>query len=277
MVISEDGTQIVFDKIGKGPVLILVAGAFQYRAIDERTKRLAGLLGKHFTVYNYDRRGRGDSTDTRPYAVEREIEDLNALIKDAGRSVYVFGMSSGAVLALHSAARGLDITKLAVYEPPFNSGDKDARQAAERYTQQLILLLSEGRRSEAVELARTSFGAPPHVIAGMKQTPVWSLFEAVAPTLAYDNEIMGDGSLPEKLVASVTMPLLVIDGGASPPFMRNAAKAVSETAPRAQYRTLEGQTHEYDPDVLAPVLIGFFFFLKTTHVCFPETLSLILS
>jgi pimeloyl-ACP methyl ester carboxylesterase len=264
-VISKDGTQIAFDKIGKGPVLILVGGAFHSRSIDPRMTRLARLLSKYFTTYHYDRRGRGDSTDTQPYAVEREVEDLNALIKDSGGSVYAFGMSSGAVLALHAVARGLYIKKLALYEPPFNSGDKNARQAAERYTKQLALLLSEGRRSDAVELARASWGMPADMIAGMKQTPVWSMFEAVAPTLAYDNEIMGGGSLPEKLIASVTIPLLVIDGGASLLFMRNAAKAVSETAPRAQYRTLEGQTHEYDPDVLAPVLIDFF--LPENNVC----------
>ncbi|MGA2105564.1 alpha/beta fold hydrolase [Methanoregula sp.] len=256
-VISKDGTQIAFDKMGKGPALILVGGAFHSRS-DPRMTQLAKLMSKYFTIYHYDRRGRGDSTNTQPYAVEREVEDLNALIKDSGGSVHVFGMSSGAVLALHAAARGLDIKKLALYEPPFNSGDDDARQVAARYTKQLTLLLSEGRRSDAVELARASFGTPPNIIDGMKQTPVWSMFMAVAPTLAYDNEIMGDGSLPKKLIASVIIPLLVIDGGASPLFMRNAAKAVGDAAPRAQYRTLDGQTHEFDPDILAPVLIEFF-------------------
>ncbi|MGA7628371.1 alpha/beta fold hydrolase [Methanoregula sp.] len=257
-VISKDGTQIAFDKIGQGPALILVGGAFHSRSIDPRMTQLARLLSKYYTTYHYDRRGRGDSTDAQPYAVDREIEDISALIKDSGRSVYLFGMSSGAVLALHAAAQGLDIKKLAVYEPPFNSGNDDARKAAERYTKQLNLLLLENRRSEAVELARRSWGTPPNIIAVMKQTPAWSMFESVAPTLAYDNEIMGDGSLPEKLVASVTIPLLVIDGGASPLFMRNAAKGVKDAAPRAQYRTLEGQTHEYDQAVLAPVLIEFF-------------------
>lgn len=255
---SKDGTRIAFDKIGRGPALILVGGAFQYRSLDPGTTRLAGLLGRHFTTYHYDRRGRGDSTDTQPYAVEREIEDLDALIKDAGGSACVFGMSSGAVLALHAVARGLPVKKLALYEPPFNSGDTNARRAAESYTKQLTILLSGGRRSDAVELAMTSWGAPASTIAAMKQTPAWSMFEAVAPTLAYDDAIMGDGSVPEKLIASVTIPILVVDGGASPPFMRNAAKAVAEAVPDAQYHTLEGQTHEYDPDVLGPVLVEFY-------------------
>ena len=194
----------------------------------------------------------------RPYAGAREVEDLDALIKDAGGSAFVFGMSSGAVLALHAVARGLNIKKLAMYEPPFNSGDNNARQAAKSYTKQLTILLSEGRRSDAVELAMTTWGAPAEAIAGMKRTPVWSMFEAIAPTLAYDDHIMGDGSVPTKLIASVTVPILVVDCGASPPFMHNAAKAVADAAPKAQYRTLEGQTHEYDPNVLGPVLVEFY-------------------
>ena len=257
-ITSKDGTQIAFDKVGKGPALILVGGAFQYRALDPRTAQLARLLGTQFTTYHYDRRGRGESGDTQPYAVAREIEDLDALIKNAGGSACVFGMSSGGVLALHAAARGLNIKKMALYEPPFNSGDNNARQAAERYTKQLTNLLAEDRRSDAVELAMTTWGAPESAIAGMKQTPVWPMFEAIAPTLAYDDAIMGNGSVPIRLIASLTLPILVVDGGASPPFMRNAAHAVADAAPNAHYHTLEGQTHEYNPDVLAPALIEFY-------------------
>ena len=185
-VMSKDGTAIAFDRSGKGPAIILVGGAFQHRAIDPRTAQLAALLAQHFTVFHYDRRGRGDSSDTQPYAVEREVEDLDALIKEAGGSAFVFGMSSGAALAIEAIARGLAITKLAFYEPPFNSGDENARQASENYTRQLIALLTEGRRGDAVALAMTTWGVPAEAIAGMRQTPVWSLFESVAPTLAYD-------------------------------------------------------------------------------------------
>ncbi len=257
-VSSKDGTRIAFDRAGSGPALILVDGAFQYRAIDPKTTHLATLLSARFITYEYDRRGRGESTDTQPYAVEREIEDLDTLIKDAGGSAFVFGMSSGGVLALHAAALGLDIKKLALYEPPFNSGDSGARQAAERYSKQLALLLAGGRRGAAVELAMTAWGIPAGAVAGMKQTPVWPMFEAVAPTLAYDDRIVGDGSVPTGLIASVTVPILVVDGGASPRFMRDAAQAVADAAPGAQYRTLEGQTHDYDPNVLAPVLAEFY-------------------
>ncbi len=205
-VTSRDGSQIAFEKRGKGAALILVGGAFQYRSIDPRTTQLAILLGRHFTTYHYDRRGRGDSTDTPPYAIEREIEDLEALVKDAGGSAFLFGMSSGAVLALYAVASGLNIKKLALYEPPFNSGDDNARQAAKRYTQQLNYLLSEGHRSDAVELAMTTWGTSLEAIVEMKRTPLWSMFEAAAPTLAYDARIMRDGSMPTTLIASVTIP-----------------------------------------------------------------------
>jgi pimeloyl-ACP methyl ester carboxylesterase len=255
---SNDGTVIAFDRSGQGPAVILVGGAFQYRAIDPPTAQLAALLAQHFTVFHYDRRGRGESGDTQPYAVEREVEDLEALIHEAGGSAFVFGMSSGGVLALEAAARGLAITKLAAYELPFNSGDEHARQAAERYTQQLAALLNEGRRGDAVALAMTTWGAPPEAIAGMRQAPIWPLFEAVAPTLAYDDAIMGDGSVPTARLASITVPTLVMDGGASPAFMHNAAQATAHALPNGQRRTLEGQTHDVAPQVLAPVLVEFF-------------------
>ena len=254
---SKDGTTIAFDQSGKGSALILVGGAFQHRAIDPRTAQLATLLAPHFTVFHYDRRGRGDSSDTEPYAIEREVEDLDALIHEAGGPAFVFGMSSGAVLALEAVARGRAIRKLALYEPPFNL-DGNAHAAAKNYTRQLATLLAEGRRGDAVALAMTTFGAPAEAVAGMRQTPVWSVFESVAPTLAYDNAIMGDGSVPAERLASVTVPTLVIDGGASPEFMHNAAQAVANALPNARCRTLAGQTHDVAPDILAPVLIEFF-------------------
>ncbi len=256
---SKDGTAIAFDQSGEGPAVILVGGAFQHRAIDPKTTKLTALLAQHFTVFHYDRRGRGDSGDTLPYAIEREIEDLEALIKEAGGSACVFGMSSGAVLTLHAAARGLTIKKMALYEAPFNAGDDDAPQASENnYTKQLTALLAEGRRGDAAALAMTTFGAPAQAVAGMRQMPFWPSFEAVAPTLAYDNAIMGDGSVPTTLITSITVPTLVLDGGASPAFMHNAAEAVAHSLPNAQRCTLAGQTHDVDPDVLAPMLAEFF-------------------
>ena len=257
-VISKDGTAIAFDQLGKGPAIILVGGAFQYRAIDPRTAQLAASLSPHFTVFHYDRRGRGESGDTAPYAVEREVEDLESLIVEAGGSAYVFGMSSGAALAIQAARRGLAITKLAFYEPPFNSGDEHARQTSENYTRELTALLTERRRGNAAALAMSTWGALAEAIAGMRQTPIWSLFESVAPTLAYDNAIMGDGSVPVERLASITVPTLVMDGGASPAFMHHAAQAVAHALPNSKRRTLEGQTHDVAPEALAPVLKEFF-------------------
>jgi pimeloyl-ACP methyl ester carboxylesterase len=257
-VMSKDGTAIAFDRSGQGPALILVGGAFQYRAIDPRTAHLAALLAEQFTVFHYDRRGRGDSGDTPPYAVEREVEDLEALINEAGGSACVFGMSSGGVLTLDAAARGLAITKLALYELPFNSGDEQALQAAQDYTRDLSALLSEGRRGDAVALAMTTWGAPAEAVAGMRQTPIWPLFESVAPTLAYDDAIMGDGAVPTERLASLIVPTLVMAGGASPAFMQEAAQAVARALPNGKLYTLAGQTHDVAPEALASVLGEFF-------------------
>lgn len=257
-VTSKDTTRIGFDRVGRGPSVILVGGAFQFRAIDQRTAQLAEMLGKDFTVIHYDRRGRGESTDTLPYAIDREIEDLEALIKAVGGSAVAFGMSSGAVLCLEAAARGLALTKLALYEAPFTSGDNSALQAHRDYTSKLNSLLAENRRGDAAALAMMYFGAPREMVEGMRQAPVWSLFESVAPTLAYDNALMRDRAVPVKLIGSVKVPTLVVDGGASPAFMREAADAIAAALPGAQRRTLPGQTHNVDPEVLAPVLRDFY-------------------
>jgi pimeloyl-ACP methyl ester carboxylesterase len=254
---SLDGTTIVFDRYGTGPAVILVDGALQHRAIDPETAEMASILARQYTVFHYDRRGRGDSGDTLPYAVDREIEDLDTLIHAAGGSAFVFGMSSGAVLALEAAARGLAITKLALYEPPFNT-EEDQLQESQYYTQQLNAFLADGRRSDAVAFAMTMFGAPVETVAEMQHSPMWSRFESAAPTLAYDNAIMGDGFVPIERMASVTVATLVIDGGSSFDFMKDAARVLIDALPNAQRRTLEGQTHNVDPKVLAQTLMAFF-------------------
>lgn len=262
-VTSKDGTTIAFDRSGEGPAIVLVGGAFQHRAIDTSTARLAERLAPNFTVYHYDRRGRGESGDTAPYAVNREIEDIDALIQDAGGSAYVFGMSSGAVLALHAAAAGLAITKLALYEPPFIVDDSRP-PVPKDYTRRLAGLLAEGRRGDAVELFMTeAVGMPAEAVAPMRGAPFWSAFESVAHTLPYEAAIMGDTlsgrPLPAGRWAAVTVPTLVVDGGASPDWARNAVEALVEVLPDAQRRTLEGQTHQVDPEVLAPGLAEFLF------------------
>jgi pimeloyl-ACP methyl ester carboxylesterase len=253
-VLSKDGTSIAFDRTGGGSPVILVGGAFQHRAIDPPTAQLAELLGESFTVFHYDRRGRVDSTDTAPYAVEREVEDLDALIDGAGGSACVFGMSSGGALALEAAGSGLAITKLAVYEPPFVVDDslRPPDDMARRYSE----LTSTGRRGDAVELFMADF--PDEVVAQVRSTPIWPALEGVAHTLAYDATLMGDGSVPTERVASLTAPTLVINGGAGFAWMTDSAQALADALPNARRRTLEGQSHDVAPDVLAPVLAEFF-------------------
>jgi pimeloyl-ACP methyl ester carboxylesterase len=259
-VTSKDGTTIAFDQAGKGPALILVGGAFEQRAMDSETAKLAALplLAQHFTVFHYDRRGRGDSTDTQPYAVEREIEDIEALINEAGGSAFVFGISSGAALAMEAAIKlGSKVKKLAMYEAPYNS-DEVARQAWMDYRKQLKELLAADRRGDAVVLFMMLVGMPAEHVPEVRQYPMWPMFEAVAPTLAYDAAVLGeDASVPTGRAAAVAMPALVMDGGASYPFMHATAVALANAMPHGQHRTLEGQTHEVAAEAIAPVLVEF--------------------
>jgi pimeloyl-ACP methyl ester carboxylesterase len=256
-VTSRDGTRIAFERFGDGPVLVLVDGALCHRSFGPMTP-LARLLAPDFTVYRYDRRGRGDSGDTAPYAVAREIEDLEAVIAETGQPASVFGMSSGAVLALEAAAAGVAISKLALYEPPLTVGDEDPEETRE-FGERLEQLVAAGRRSDAVEFFLTSGGVPAEAIAEMKQEPSWPLFEAVAPTLVYDNEVLGDGAVPRERAATLTVPTLVANGGESPDFFRQAARATAEAIPGAVHRTLEGQSWgQVEPDALAPLLREFF-------------------
>ncbi len=258
-VISKDGTTIAFDQVGKGPALILVGGALEHRAMDSETAQLAPLLAEHFTVFHYDRRGRGDSMDTPPYAVEREIEDIEVLITEAGGQAAVFGISSGAALALEAAIKlGDKVKKLAMYEAPYND-EKAARRAWKEYRKQLAEVLTHGRRGDALALFMLLVGMPPDHLDGVRQHPMWPMWEAVAPTLAYDVAVMGeDAAVPSEKAASVAVPAFVMDGGASYPFMHVTALALAKAMPHAQHRTLQGQTHEVAPQVLAPVLVEFF-------------------
>lgn len=256
-VTSRDGTTIAFERSGEGPALVLVDGALGSRAFGSM-RSLAALLAPHFTVYAYDRRGRGESGDTAPFAVEREIEDLDALIANAGGKAYVYGISSGAILALEAAIqRPNSITKLAMYEPPF-SIDEESVQRFKEYRTQLDQVLAAGRRGDAIELFMRLVGASDEGVAATRQSPAWPAFEAVAPTLAYDAAAMGDSSVPAARAASLAIPTIVIDGGASFPFMHTAAQNIADAIPNAQRRTLEGQTHDVAAEVLAPVLVEFF-------------------
>lgn len=257
---SKDGTTIAFDQSGQGPVVILVDGALQYRAFDQGMAQLAALLSKHFTVIHHDRRGRGDSTDTQPYALEREIEDIEALIEGTSGAAFLYGISSGAALAMEAAVklRG-KVKKLALYEAPYND-DPDARQAWKTYTQELGGLLAEGRHGDAVGLFMMLVGATAEQVDEIRQTPMWPLWESIAPTLAYDHiaALGEDASVPVERAAKVTIPTLIMDGSESFPFMHATAITLAKAIPNSQHRTLAGQTHEVNSAVLAPVLIEFF-------------------
>ncbi len=259
---AKDGTRIAYDRTGQGPALILVTGAIARRT-DATT--VAGKLASHFTVFTYDRRGRGDSEDTPPYAVAREIEDIGALIHEAGGSVFVFGHSSGAVLALEAASSINGIRKVAVYEPPLMV-DGTAPLLPQDFRAQLSSLLSAGRTGDMLALwMATIANLPAEALAQMRQQPSWAAMEDSAPTLLYDlaiteDNLKGRPFTPElaRRLASLRMPALVMAGGASPQWMRNTAKAVAQAIPGAEYQVLEGQTHGAADEVLVPVLVSFF-------------------
>jgi pimeloyl-ACP methyl ester carboxylesterase len=260
---SRDGTDIAFDRSGQGPALILVGGATQYRAIDASTAELASLLAERFAVVHYDRRGRGDSGDTAPYAVEREIEDLEALITDGGGQALVYAMSSGGALALDAAAHGLAITKLALYDPPFIVDDSRP-PLPKNYVEHLRELVAAGNRGDAVAyMMTTAAGVPPEYVAQMRDEPFWPTFEAVAHTIAYDGEIIGDtmsgNPLPRGRWAAVTTPTLVIESGAAEASLGAAVGALVDILPNAKRRSLDGVAfHEASPDLLAPLVTEFF-------------------
>ncbi len=260
-ITSKDGTTIAFEQSGEGPALILVGGMFEQRAMDSETSYLARLplLSEHFTVYHYDRRGRGDSTDTLPYAVAREIEDIEALIEDAGGSAFVFGISSGAALAFEAAyILGDKVKKLAMYDPPYND-DKEGRQGWKQFRTDLGEALAEGRHGDAVGLFMIVTGMPAEHLEGMRQYPMWTMWEAIAPTIAYDAAAVGeDGSVPTERAATMTVPTLILNGGESYPFMLVSARTLAAAMPNARYITLAGQSHEVKAEVIAPVLVEFF-------------------
>ncbi len=259
-VTSNDGTQIAYDSVGSGPPLILVAGATQYRAVDQTTSELARLLAAGgFRVINYDRRGRGDSGDTQPYAVEREIEDIEALVTEAGGEASLFGMSSGAVLAAEAAARGVPVTKLLMYEPPMVLDDSGPPPQPD-YVEKIEGLARSGD-GDAMAYFVSMVGMPEEQLAEFRQSPIFPAFAAVEHTLAYDGRIMepyGKGEpIPQGAWDGALQPTVVFAGGDSPDWMQNAARAAAEAAPDGDVRIVPGQTHEFDPAVLAPEMLEF--------------------
>lgn len=254
-ITSKDGTTIAYDKKGEGPLLILVLGALNRRS---QGKKLTELLADRFTVVSYDRRGRGDSTDTLPYYTNKEVEDITALIDELGGNAYLYGHSSGCVLALIAAKKlGNKVKGLALYELPYNS-DPTAQEISQTYRKELAYLLSEDKRGDAVVLFVKSVGVSNKQIAAMQRMPIWKGLTAMAPTLAYDAiELMG--LYPKLDIKGIGAETLIMHGSKSPEFMGETAKKLSEAMPRAQLCTLDGQAHDVRADALAPVLARFLF------------------
>ena len=254
-VTSRDGTRIAYERSGSGPAVILVDGALCSRAFGPMPK-LAPLLAPRFTVLTYDRRGRGESGDRRPYAVEREIEDLDALIGAAGGHAHLVGLSSGGALALEAAARGLAVDKVAAYEPPYVA-EGGARQTA--HEPALRALVAADRRGDAVKyFMRDMVGVPAFAVVMMRLMPnVWPKMKAVAPTLPYDAAVMDGFVVPADRFRAVRALTLVMHGGKTDAKLARAAAAVAAAVPGARHRALDGQTHNVDPRVLSSALIDF--------------------
>lgn len=256
---SRDGTRIAYVKRGRGPAVILVNGALADRSAGDE---LAQLLASHFTVYCYDRRGRGDSTDNKPYSVQREVDDIEALVDSAGGSAHVYGKSSGAALALQAAAAlGPKVRKLALYEAPYDETEGAAAQWR-AFRSRLDGLLAADRRADAVSAFMQFVGAPAEALAKMKASPAWPGMVAMAPTLAYDNAVLGDDrSVPVGVAARATATTLVMDGAASAgpmPFMHATADKLGQAIPGAQREVVPGQAHDVSAKALAPILLRFF-------------------
>ncbi len=252
-VISKDGTSIAYEKLGKGPAL----GALCSRAFGPMSK-LSQMLAEHFTVYIYDRRGRNQSGDTKPYNMERELEDIDALIKMAGSPVYIAGVSSGAALALEAVAKGLPISKLAMYEPPYVVGAGGHEPPADSKERMMKMLESDKRGAMVKFFMHDMIGMPAFFTAIFPLMPVWSKLKAVAHTLPYDISIMADYRVPAERASSIKIPTFVMGGGKSPVSLKGAVKVVAEAIPNCKMSMLPGQTHNVSNAVLAPELIKFF-------------------
>ena len=260
-VVSEDGTAIAFTRIGSGPALIIVDGALCHRAFGPSTA-LAEALAERFTVYTYDRRGRGGSGGgTAPYDVEREVEDIAALVEEAGGSADLFGMSSGGTLVAEAAHRGVKAGRIAIYESPMTLDgtrppmDPDLPERVQR-------AVGEGRRGDAVKLFMRYVGTPGFFVAVMPALPMWKKLKGVAHTLPNDFAVVGEFQHgtppPADRWSGADVPALVIAGGKSPEYLRNAQRHLASALPHGELTVLPGQTHMVKPKATVPVLVEFF-------------------
>jgi pimeloyl-ACP methyl ester carboxylesterase len=254
---SADGTVIDYDVYGSGPAVILIGGASQYRAIDPRTSEIARRLAEEgFTAVDYDRRGRGRSGDTPPWSLDREVEDLAALIEATGAPAALYTSSSGAGIALATVTSGIAVSALALYEPPYFAGSDGREQIAT-----LQRMLDAGQHDQATRYNMTAIiGLPGEAVDQMAQAPWWPGLVAVASTLVYDHQASHDIETDpdwHARWASVTVPTIVYSGDQTFPGLPEAADAVAAALPNAQRRVLPGQDHGPAPEVIVPELTTF--------------------
>ena len=253
-VTSADGTRIAFERSGEGSPVIVIGGIFCDR---RRMAEVAWHLAQRFTAISYDRRGRGESGDTRPYAVEREVEDLGALIDAIGGRAMVYGHSSGAGLALRAAASGLAVSRLVLHEPPYGPDDEVSREGARTLAEAVREAVEAGRCGDAIAHFLSALGVPPAAVEAMRGNPEML---AIAPTMPYDFDVMGDfagGTIPERLVRAIGIPTLVLAGGVSPGFFRETAARITSLLPQGRHTLLEGHDHDAPAEVVAPVVAEF--------------------
>jgi len=251
LIESADGTRIALDRSGDGPPLVIVLGAFCDRST---SKPLAALLASNYTVYEYDRRGRGDSGNGLPFTVESEIRDLAAVIADTGEPAFVYGHSSGGALALEAAARGVEMRRLAVYEPPY-TGEHDP---GPEFGEQLDRLVAAGRRDEAAERWLVMTGTPPQVVESIKNGSGWAHRQALAHTLSQDLRLANNGQVPIDRLKRIDAPVLAMAGAASAPWAASTSATVAATLPHATEHIVDGQQHVPADPVVAAILERFF-------------------
>ena len=255
-VTSKDGTRIAYERSGHGPALIVIDGALCSRRLGPSPK-LTPLLATQFTVYAYDRRGRGESGNTNPYSPAREVEDLAALVEAAGGSACLLGLSSGGALALEAAASGLPIRKVVAYEPPYV--DDSGQRGGAAHEGHLMRLIADGNRGGAVKyFMKDMVGAPAVFVVMMRLMPwIWRKLEDVAPTLPYDAAVMTQFRIPRERFAAIGVPVLVMNGAKTDARLRDAARVIANAIPAARHQELAGQTHNVKPAVLAPAVAEF--------------------
>jgi pimeloyl-ACP methyl ester carboxylesterase len=260
-VTSSDGTRIAYDSYGEGPAVILVGGALGYRKF-AKFEQIAAALSEHCTVINYDRRGRGDSGEAGPVSVQREVDDIAALIDAAGGRASLWGWSSGGAVALRAAAADIGVEKLMVYETPFKT-DPDAKYPADDYGQRLERIIATGDRTAAAKhFMRNGVGIPAPIVAVMSLMPMFKRFAVNGHTLMFDYDALGDHNMHGSPLradewATVTCPTLVAYGAKTAAGLRHASHQLADVLPNATLRELPGQNHNISPSALVPVLAEF--------------------